>query len=171
MTYLSIAQTAKRWRISSRRIQVLCREGRVSSAVRIGHSWQFRMMNQSLPMQESKAESISRRNRSLRDNYNNDRTFGSDREIPKKGVLPLTTLLRSSIRRTICTAFLSWTKLSCRRIGCYRGHLGGKCFILVGNWIAPFYVPQYRCIIGDPRIPWTIPFPKLIDREANVCRL
>ena len=39
MTYLSIAQTAERWGISIRRIQVLCREGRVSGAVRIGHSW------------------------------------------------------------------------------------------------------------------------------------
>lgn len=39
MIYLSIAQTAERWGISPRRIQVLCREGRVSSAVRIGHSW------------------------------------------------------------------------------------------------------------------------------------
>jgi len=39
MTYLSIAQTADRWGISPRRIQILCREGRVSGAVRIGHSW------------------------------------------------------------------------------------------------------------------------------------
>lgn len=39
MTYLSIAQTAERWGISPRRIQVLCREDRVSGAVRIGHSW------------------------------------------------------------------------------------------------------------------------------------
>ena len=39
MTYLSIAQTAERWGISPRRIQILCREGRVSGAVRIGHSW------------------------------------------------------------------------------------------------------------------------------------
>lgn len=39
MTYLSIAQTSKRWGISSRRIQILCRDGRVAGAVRIGHSW------------------------------------------------------------------------------------------------------------------------------------
>lgn len=39
MTYLSIAQTAERWGISPRRIQILCREGRVAGAVRIGHSW------------------------------------------------------------------------------------------------------------------------------------
>lgn len=39
MTYLSIAQTAERWGISPRRIQILCRDGRVSGAVRIGHSW------------------------------------------------------------------------------------------------------------------------------------
>lgn len=39
MKYLSIAQTADRWGISPRRIQVLCREGRVAGAVRIGHAW------------------------------------------------------------------------------------------------------------------------------------
>lgn len=39
MTYLSIAQTADRWGISPRRIQVLCREKRVAGAVRIGHAW------------------------------------------------------------------------------------------------------------------------------------
>lgn len=39
MTYLSIAQTADRWGISPRRIQILCREGRVTGAVRIGHAW------------------------------------------------------------------------------------------------------------------------------------
>ena len=39
MTYLSIAQTAERWGISPRRIQILCREGRVAGAVRIGHFW------------------------------------------------------------------------------------------------------------------------------------
>lgn len=39
MTYLSIAQTADRWGISPRRIQVLCRENRVAGAVRIGHAW------------------------------------------------------------------------------------------------------------------------------------
>ena len=38
MPYLSISQTAERWGISPRRIQILCREGRVSGAVRIGHS-------------------------------------------------------------------------------------------------------------------------------------
>ena len=37
--YLSIAETAKRWRISTRRIQILCRAGRVPGAMRIGHSW------------------------------------------------------------------------------------------------------------------------------------
>ena len=39
MTLLSISQTSERWGISVRRIQVLCREGRVPGAMRIGHSW------------------------------------------------------------------------------------------------------------------------------------
>lgn len=36
MKYLSIAQTAERWGISTRRIQILCGEGRVPGAIRIG---------------------------------------------------------------------------------------------------------------------------------------
>jgi hypothetical protein len=39
MTYLSVVQTAERWSISPRRIQILCNEGRILGAVRIGRSW------------------------------------------------------------------------------------------------------------------------------------
>ena len=36
MKYLSIAQTAERWGISTLRIQILCGEGRVTRPNRIG---------------------------------------------------------------------------------------------------------------------------------------
>ena len=39
MKYLSIRQTAERWGISTRRIQVLCANGRVPGAIRIDYSW------------------------------------------------------------------------------------------------------------------------------------
>lgn len=39
MKYLSVAQTAERWSISPRRIQILCNEKRIPGAVRIGRSW------------------------------------------------------------------------------------------------------------------------------------
>jgi len=39
MKYLSIAQTAERRGISTRRIQILCGEGRVPGAIRIGSVW------------------------------------------------------------------------------------------------------------------------------------
>ena len=39
MKYLSITQTAERWDISTRRIQILCGEGRVPGAIRIGSVW------------------------------------------------------------------------------------------------------------------------------------
>ena len=39
MKYFSIQQTAERWGISIRRIQILCGEGRVPGAIRIGYSW------------------------------------------------------------------------------------------------------------------------------------
>ena len=60
MKYLSITQTAERWGISTRRIQILCAEGRVPGAIRIGTDGAFQMMSQSPQTQESKAESMSR---------------------------------------------------------------------------------------------------------------
>ena len=39
MKYLSIVQTAERWGISTRRIQILCGEGRVPSAICICTVW------------------------------------------------------------------------------------------------------------------------------------
>lgn len=39
MKYLSVPQTAEKWGISSRRIQVLCGEDRISGAVRIENRW------------------------------------------------------------------------------------------------------------------------------------
>lgn len=37
--YKSIAETAEEWGISSRRIQVLCTEGRIEGAEKIGRMW------------------------------------------------------------------------------------------------------------------------------------
>lgn len=39
MTYLSIKQTAEKWGISGRRIQVLCTQGRIKGATKIGSYW------------------------------------------------------------------------------------------------------------------------------------
>ncbi len=39
MEYLSIRQTSEKWGLSTRRIQVLCAEGRISGAMRVGYSW------------------------------------------------------------------------------------------------------------------------------------
>lgn len=39
MEYLSIRQTADKWDISTRRIQILCAEKRLPGAIRIGYSW------------------------------------------------------------------------------------------------------------------------------------
>jgi hypothetical protein len=39
MEYLSIKQTSEKWGISVRRIQVLCSEGRISGAMKIGSYW------------------------------------------------------------------------------------------------------------------------------------
>lgn len=39
MGYLSITQTAERWGISGRRIQILCTQGRIPGATKIGYYW------------------------------------------------------------------------------------------------------------------------------------
>ena len=39
MEYLSIKQTAEKWGITVRRIQVLCASGRIEGAIRIGYVW------------------------------------------------------------------------------------------------------------------------------------
>ena len=39
MEYLSIKQTAEKWGISVRRIQVLCAEERIPGAIKIGSYW------------------------------------------------------------------------------------------------------------------------------------
>ena len=39
MSYLSVSQTAEKWGISTRRIQILCGDGRIPGAMRIGAFW------------------------------------------------------------------------------------------------------------------------------------
>ena len=60
MKYLSVTQTAEKWGISQRRIQILCNEERIEGAVRAipGQSQRTR---QSLLTQELKAASISKK--------------------------------------------------------------------------------------------------------------
>lgn len=39
MEYLSISQVAEKWGLSARRINVLCSEGRIPGAIKIGSYW------------------------------------------------------------------------------------------------------------------------------------
>ena len=39
MGFLTTTQASEKWGISSRRIQILCAEGRISGAMRIGTIW------------------------------------------------------------------------------------------------------------------------------------
>ena len=39
MEYLSISQVAEKWMLSTRRINVLCSEGRIPGATKIGSYW------------------------------------------------------------------------------------------------------------------------------------
>lgn len=39
MEYISVAQVAKKWGISPKRVQVLCRERRIDGVMRVGNVW------------------------------------------------------------------------------------------------------------------------------------
>lgn len=39
MELMSVKQTAEKWGVSPRRIQILCNENRIPGAQRIGYSW------------------------------------------------------------------------------------------------------------------------------------
>ena len=39
MDYISVSQLSTIWGISSRRIQILCKEGRVPGSMRVGNMW------------------------------------------------------------------------------------------------------------------------------------
>lgn len=39
MEYITIQEAAEKWGISSRRIQVLCSEGRIAGAAKFGRQW------------------------------------------------------------------------------------------------------------------------------------
>lgn len=39
MDYISAAQAAEKWGISIKRVQILCKEGRIPRIERIGHAW------------------------------------------------------------------------------------------------------------------------------------
>ena len=39
LDYLTIKQAAEKWNISERRIQILCREGRIEGVVKFGRAW------------------------------------------------------------------------------------------------------------------------------------
>lgn len=39
MEYMTASQTAKKWNISQRRVQIFCAEGRISGVFKLGDTW------------------------------------------------------------------------------------------------------------------------------------
>lgn len=39
MQFITANQASKRWKISQRRVQILCAEGRISGAFKLGEAW------------------------------------------------------------------------------------------------------------------------------------
>lgn len=56
MEYLSIRQTVDKWDISIIRIQMLCTEGRIPGAMKIGFYWPFLLLPKNQITRESKVE-------------------------------------------------------------------------------------------------------------------
>jgi hypothetical protein len=54
MDYLTTKQAAEKWNISPRRVQVLCEQGRIKGAVRLGWAW-------AIPKDAEKPEDARRR--------------------------------------------------------------------------------------------------------------
>lgn len=54
MDYLTTKQAAEKWNISLRRVQVLCEQGRIKGAVRLGWAW-------AIPKDAEKPEDARRR--------------------------------------------------------------------------------------------------------------
>jgi hypothetical protein len=54
MNYLTTKQAAEKWNISLRRVQVLCEQGRIKGAVRLGWAW-------AIPKDAEKPEDARRR--------------------------------------------------------------------------------------------------------------
>jgi hypothetical protein len=56
MDYLTAKQAAEKWNISPRRVQVLCEQGRIKGAVRLGWAW-------AIPKDAEKPADLRRQNR------------------------------------------------------------------------------------------------------------
>lgn len=39
MSFISSQQIGEKWKISRRRVQILCEEGRITGAYKVGHTW------------------------------------------------------------------------------------------------------------------------------------
>ena len=61
MGYLSISQIAEKWKISGRRMQRLCAEGRIPGATKIGYHWAVPDDAEKSKMRESRAGSTLRK--------------------------------------------------------------------------------------------------------------
>lgn len=37
--FITVSQTAKKWRVSERYVQILCKQGRIYGALKFGNTW------------------------------------------------------------------------------------------------------------------------------------
>ncbi|HHU64247.1 MAG TPA: helix-turn-helix domain-containing protein [Clostridiales bacterium] len=73
MDYITTKQAAKKWGISERRVQVLCAQGRIKGAMRLGWAWaipidaekpsdkRYKKNEESKERKEKKERKVSRR--------------------------------------------------------------------------------------------------------------
>jgi len=60
MDFMTIKEAAKQWEISSRRVQVLCSEGRIEGAFKHGNAW-FIPRSASKPEQKKRGPKVDKR--------------------------------------------------------------------------------------------------------------
>lgn len=60
MNLLTTAQFAQNWKISQRRVDILCKEGRIEGAIMIGNRW-FIPSNAQKPKDGRRKESIKKK--------------------------------------------------------------------------------------------------------------
>ena len=66
MKYLSIKEMSEKWGISTRRIQILCKEGRIPGIIMIGRTWGIPEDAENRRTQGSRAGNILKRRTDLK---------------------------------------------------------------------------------------------------------
>lgn len=135
MEYLPIQELANKWNISKRRIQILCKDGRIDGAKMIGNMWvvpsnvkkpeDARIKN---PVKDKKDTSDVRRElkKLLNELFKLTERFGIETDERRNIVL-------SSIAYSLCTSYLNEERISASIFAAIYKDISGKCDVKESN--------------------------------------